>query len=170
MNGRWSGITAGGAVAAAGALAHVTAGGSLGPAFAVAVTASMTVGGLAGPRLRWTFWRALGAAAAVQPLLHLALATGGDHAHAGHHAMDGAGERMWILHTAVAVGVAVLVRWGGRWLRTMPAAVRAVALAMAPARGPSVGPDAPRWARTTARAPRAVASLAWTSRGPPSST
>ena len=171
MSGRWSGIAAGGAAAGAGALAHVAAGGAVGPAFVVAATASMTVGGLLGPRLRWTFWRAVAAAAAVQPLVHLALASGGGHAHAGHHADHTVEGRMWILHTAVAVVVAVLVRWGGRWRRTMPAAIRAVAVAVAPAGPPPVVPDAPHWALTDGgAAPRAVATLAWTSRGPPSST
>ena len=169
MSGRRSGIVVGGGVAAVGARAHVAAGGSVGPAFAAA-TAAMTLGALAGRRLRWTFWRALAGAVAVQPLLHLALGAGGDDAHAAHHGVDGAGERMWILHTAAAVGVAVLARWGGRWLRTMPAAARAVALAMAPTGAPSVGPGGPPWARSAAIAPRAVAAVAWTSRGPPSPT
>jgi hypothetical protein len=175
VSGAARGILVGGTVAGLGGFAHVTASGGLEPrSLLLAVGLAMAVGGSLVRRVRWTFARALVAAVAAQPVLHVVLAGGGHaggHAHAAHHAAaTSADERMWILHTVLAVASAVLLREGGRWLRTMPALVRAVCLGVAPAGALQTASPAGRWTATDDSSPRPIVALAWSSRAPPSPT
>jgi hypothetical protein len=135
------------------------------------------------PRLRWTFPRVLCAALVVQPMLHTVLATSGHGMPAGDMALDPAGHEhamamsampaqqfelaMWGTHAAAALVVAVVVRWGVRWLRSMPELIRAIVFtgrvsATAALTGLRLAP-------TPAVAPPSVRYLLCESRGPPAS-
>ena len=130
----------------------------------VALLGVVVLSAVLGRRLRWTFPRVLLVSLAAQPLLH-ALFTAGGHsgdplhdAHAHHH-----------MATALPMPVirrcqsstprsrllrALVIRWGLRWLRSMPELVRAVALrhaprgsrAARPADGAGADAGARRWA------------------------
>jgi hypothetical protein len=81
------------------------------------------------------------------------------------HVTGGAGLDMWILHIALAIGVAILVRWGVRWVRSMPGIVRALFVA---ARNVRPVPYAGQQATVIVAGwcARDV-EVAWDSRGPP---
>ncbi len=179
-----SGALAGAAVVGVGGFAHLTAGGHVAAAsFATATVVAAVAGAMVGLRVRWTFWRALGIALTAQPVLHAVLGGGGGHAHhdSSMHAASGSmtadaaamsshasspSASMWLAHVGVALAVAVLARWGARWVRTMPELVRAVADAArrltvimpAPSLTLVVAPGFARGRRE---------ALAWDSRGPP---
>src|SRR5690606_18643971 len=106
-------------------------------------------------RVRWTFPRLALAALLAQPVLHRVFAAshgahsaGGHHhgAHAGGHldhdhasmadaivapagASDHGSAWMAVAHVVVAFAVAAILRWGVRWLRSMPALARAFGMA-----------------------------------------
>lgn len=120
------------AIVAPGVVAHALAGGHI-PLLPVslAVLAAIAVGTV----LRPTFWRVLLVAIGAQPAVHFALMAGhpsGHDAHA-HHAGVGhahtipahADTRMVVAHLAGLLVTAVALRWGARWLRTLPAIARA---------------------------------------------
>ncbi len=126
-----AGAAAGTAVVGFAAGAHVAAGGALAGAATLAVaTAAAGVGALGAARMRWTFWRLVVVALAAQPVLHLAI-NGDTGAHHGHHSAGAAGHAstaMVVAHLAVALVAAVTLRWGLRWVRTLPALARALAV------------------------------------------
>ena len=142
MSGRTRASFAAGAIAGStavglAAFAHVSAGGEL--SVVVALLATIAIGalcGLAASRVRVTFWRAAALAVAAQPALHLAFDGGGTqshHHHAGAHPMSMSSSsstdtRMLVAHVGVALVAAVLIRWGARWLCTMPEIARAIVM------------------------------------------
>jgi uncharacterized membrane protein YjdF len=159
-------------------VAHMSAGGRA-DAWRVAV-ASITAVAVAAvlARLRWTFTRLVLVALVSQPLLHIVLAHG-SHAdqmmeHGGHHhemvmgaSSSASHTSMPLAHSALAVVSAVAVRWGLRWLRSMPDVARALVVA---GRG-AVSAVAIAIDRVTAYVSVACTSLAglltWDTRGPP---
>jgi hypothetical protein len=168
-----TGVAAGVTVAGLAIAAHALAGGELsgiGPLIAVAtcVLAAISLGA----SIRWTFTRILVAATALQPVLHLVL--GGHAGHPAHHAHHGVGAagaagadpRMWVMHGGLAIVAAVAIRWGARWLRSMPALVRAL-LPPPPARAGMLPIAAPIGAPTPVLACDRWSLLTWTNRGPP---
>jgi hypothetical protein len=179
-----AGLLAGVAIVAAAAFSHLGAGGPIErPALALMLAAACVVGlGLAS--IRWTFVRLALVTVAAQPLLHLLFVSVGSHAdgmsadaHAAHHSLDQhqamlassphAGGTMWIVHAAAALAAAVVIRWGWRWLRSMPDLVRAIVYATCSA---PVAAAARRVRMVVAEAwsPVPVVLSAWNGRGPPS--
>ena len=174
---RVAGLVAGIAVVATAAFAHVRAGGSLDATTSVPLMLGL-VGAAAGlaPSLRWTFGRLIVASLAAQAMLHVAsglaspqaqLASGSHHhTHStAMHAVDGSGLDMWALHVGLAIMLAVVARWGARWLRSMPGIVRALFVAVRDVRPvllvrQRLAPSVDRWCG------RHV-GVAWDSRGPP---
>ncbi len=178
------GALAGAAVVGVGGFAHVAAGGQLAAQSFLAATAVAAAAGAAiRLHVRWTFWRLWSVALVAQPVLHALLAVDGGHGphHSSMHAGGGslAGDAaglsshpsshagvMWFAHVGLAVAVAVLVRWGARWVRSMPALVRAVAdgarrltlILPTPSVTLAAAPGFDRGRRE---------GLAWDSRGPP---
>lgn len=165
----WAGAAAGTSVVGLAAGAHAAAGGALDGAPTLAAAAGAAcVGAVAAARVRWTFWRLTAVAVAAQPLLHVVL-DGGADGHHGHHAGPAAthaSTTMVVAHLVVALGVAVLLRWGLRWVRTLPALARALVVPRRGLAAPclrSVG-----WVPVTPRVGRDLAVLAARgSRGPP---
>lgn len=167
-----------GAVVAPGALAHAAAGGALDLAPTALACVVVAAAAFAADRVRWTFPRLVLAAAAGQPVLHVLFSAGhapvsspghGGHAeHAGHTALAVAGVegRMVAAHLAVTLVVAVALRWGLRWLSTLPTIGRALVV-------PRRGTPVPRVVRVRFAPPapplrRDLAVLAVRgSRGPP---
>ncbi len=176
-HGLTAGTMAGVTIAGLAAVAHVSAGGEVaGTRSIVALLGVVALAAALGTRLRWTFPRVLLVSLAVQPLLH-ALFTAGGHAgdplhaaHAHHHMAtapaDAGHPSMPVVHAAVALAGALVVRWGLRWLRSMPELVRAIAFAT---RRIGVVPPAPVMAftPTPALAGGRQAMPTWTCRGPP---
>jgi hypothetical protein len=169
---------------------HVVAGGRVtSPLTLGLVTLTVLALGVVLATVRWSFARLLVVTVAAQPVLHVVLGTAAPHGagaeggHAIHHATVHTSEQhaamlssaghgataMWVVHVAAAVLTAVVVRWGWRWLRSMPALLRAVVYAIRSIpfadlerRLPSVAVDA--------RIPNRLALLAWDGRGPPPPT
>jgi hypothetical protein len=168
-----TGVPAGVLVAGLAIAAHASAGGEvsgIGPSIAVATCAlgavSLTTS------IRWTFVRILVAATALQPVLHLVL--GGHAGHDAHHAHGGAAAsaagaadpQMWIMHGGLAILTAVALRWGVRWVRSMPALARAL-LSRTPAWVGVLPIASPVEPATTVIACDRHSLLTWTNRGPP---
>ncbi len=161
--------------------AHVAAGGRVaGPAALALLTVAVAALAVALASTRPTFIRLLAIAAGAQPLLHVAFGslashTSPSHAHhagAQHATMltstDHASATMWIVHLVAAVVTAVVVRWGWRWLRSMPELLRAIAYSI---RSVAFVEPAARVRRVAAgiRIPNQLALLTWDERGPPRS-
>lgn len=147
--------------------AHVAAGGALAWT-PVLVAFALTT--LAAHRVRWTFPRLVTAVALAQPVLHVALGmahpTPEQH-HAGHtvHAAHADG-RMVAAHLTITLVAAVGLRWGVRWLRTLPTLARALVDAR-----PRLALAVPQFVATVRTASVAlrqpVLAAAHGSRGPP---
>lgn len=172
-----AGALAGTTTVALAALAHTSAGGSLDTRPAIVCAAVLgLVGAIAASCVRITFWRAALVTIAAQPMLHLAFDGfhPRPHQHVGHHTMEpapahagGTDTRMLVAHVAVALGAAVLMRWGLRWLRSMPEVARAIVV---PPRSVVV-PITLRAHRAPAVAiaggAQSLVSRWWDNRGPP---
>ena len=176
-HGLTAGTMAGATIAGLAAVAHVSAGGELGGTGSiVALLGVVVLSAVLGRRLRWTFPRVLLVSLAVQPFLHALFTAGGPsgdalhNAHAHHHMAtapaDAGHPSMPVVHAAVALVAALVIRWGVRWLRSMPELVRAVAFAM---RRVGVVPPAAAMALTPmpVLAGGRQAMPTWTCRGPP---
>lgn len=125
-----TGAGVGAAVVGLAASAHAAAGGVLAPeallgAFVI-VTSLATYATRFG---RWSFWRLVVAVGAAQPLLHSVLGAGhgGHHQHHQHEvATAHADTAMAVAHVVVTLIAAVALRWGVRWVRTLPAVARSL--------------------------------------------
>ena len=181
--GRIAGLAAGIGVVASATFAHVRAGGSLDANASVPFMLLIVgAGAVLGPRMRWTYARVVVASMAAQAALHVAFGGAStmsmatptaSHAHEHHdhtgsaamHVTGGAGLEMWVLHLALAIGLAIVVRWGVRWVRSMPGIVRALFVAAHNVRPiPVIGQRAA--VIVAAWCGRDV-EVAWDSRGPP---
>lgn len=165
-------------VVAAAAAAHVAAGGTVdGYALIGLAALSIAVSTTLASRVRLTFVRAVTATLLLQPVMHTMLGHGtgmtGDAASHAHHdmAMPAASTHvvssMAASHAAVALVCAGFLRWGVRWLRSMPAVGRALVVRARTVVVPIVLPrDRAPAIADTAAAPLAVL-VAWDNRGPP---
>jgi hypothetical protein len=143
--------------------------------------------GLVLASVRRSFGRLLIISVVAQPVIHVVLDTvtahGTSHGpHAIHqnsvhtseqHAamLSSAGHdatAMWVVHVVAAVVTAVVVRWGWRWLRSMPALLRAIVYSVRSVPVVDlvrrlVGGD------VDALVPNRLALLTWDERAPPPS-
>lgn len=177
-------------VAAAGGLlviasataAHMAAGGTVDVYALIGLaTLSVALSTTLASRVRLTFARAITATLLLQPVMHQMLGhrSAVPNVATGHmdHSMDHAmpmpetsthiGSSMVASHAAVALLCAVALRWGIRWLRSMPMIGRALVLRARTAVVPmlTVGATAPATPDVVV-APFAVL-FAWDTRGPP---
>jgi hypothetical protein len=173
--GAFAGVT----IVVASALAHVAAGGAVNGRGLLVAAAVAALSGVA-IRTHLTLGKLVAIAALTQPVLHAALSHGAastaihQHTagHADHHVSHGGaagthGLSMMVAHAVVGVGIALALRWGVRWMRSMPEIGRALvtsgngvaALIVLPARAVAPVTDA-------AGTPLAVLP-AWRGRGPP---
>ena len=165
-------------VVASATAAHIAAGGTVDLyALTGLATLAVAVCTTLASRVRLTFGRAITATVALQPVVHAMLGhrqlppvagTG----HVGHvmptpepgtHVVSS----MVLTHAAVAMLCAVVLRWGVRWLRSMPTIGRALVLRPRTVIAPllAVGDRSPA-VHDVAVAPLAVL-FAWDTRGPP---
>jgi hypothetical protein len=163
-----TGVPAGIAIAGLAIAGHGSAGGEvsgISPLIAVAICVLGAVS--LRTSIRWTFSRLLVAATAVQPVLHLVMSGESGHAHHGAGASAGTGDPpMWLMHGGLAIVAAVTIRWGVRWLRSMPAVARAL-LPPRRARAGTLLIVVPIGPPTPVLACDRHSLLTWTNRGPP---
>ena len=180
-----AGLLVGVGIVAAAAFAHLGAGGAIDPASMALMLAAALVTGLVLASIRWTFARLVLVTVAAQPLLHLLFESAGGHAdgmspdaHGAHHSIEQhramlastqhADSTMWIVHVVGALATAIVIRWGWRWLRSMPDLVRAIVYATCSV---PIASTTRRMRIVVADAwlPDPVVLSAWNGRGPPSS-
>jgi len=158
--------------------AHVAAGGAV-DIYALTGLAALSVAlsTTFASRVRLTFVRAVAVTLLLQPVMHQMLGHGAGVASdaSGHTQHDmpmpaqgtHVASSMLAIHAAVALACAVILRWGLRWLRSMPTIGRALVVRT---RGVAVpvtlaGDHAPA-VHYTVESPLAFL-FAWDNRGPP---
>lgn len=169
----WSGLAIGTALGGSAALAHLAAGG--GSPSSVVLPASLVAVCLTcvtATGFRWSPGRLLSASIASQFALHLLMQPGtadasspGSALHGAH--AHGADWSMPLAHAAAVVAITVLVRYGGRCLRAMPAMFRILLTRVGPVSPAPIDRPGRVVGAGTAAAGNDV-SVAWTMvRGPP---
>ena len=173
-----AGASAGLLIVATATAAHLAAGGAIDIYALIGIAAmSVALSTTLASRVRLTFLRAVTVTLLLQPVMHQMLGHGAGVAsdatgHSQHDmTMPGQGTHwasaMLATHAAVALACAVILLWGVRWLRTMPAIGRALVVWT---RGVAVpvtlsGATAAAGHHTVER-PLAIL-FAWDNRGPP---
>jgi hypothetical protein len=169
-------------------VAHVAAGGRFTGAvtFGLLTVVVLTLGVVLAS-VRWSFGRLLMISLVAQPVLHVVLGTVTAHGvshgrHSIHHTGVHTSEQhaamlssvshdataMWVVHVVVAAVTAVVVRCGWRWLRSMPALLRAIVYSVRSI--PVVDLVRRRRERSLdTLVPNRLALLTWDERGPPPS-